>query len=79
MIVCNIARRARQVGICLKHLPSNRTNRGSGDDAREEDENDEQGEIYHHFHDDNVPWQRVVNSRGTISHRFVPLPPFLID
>ncbi|EED14286.1 MGMT family protein [Talaromyces stipitatus ATCC 10500] len=67
-------RRARQVGICLKHLPSNRTNRtssakGGGDESAEEDENDEQGEIYHHFHDDNVPWQRVVNSKGTISHR----------
>ncbi|KAF3385873.1 Alkyltransferase-like protein 1 [Talaromyces pinophilus] len=67
-------RRARQVGICLKHLPSNRTNRtssanGDGDESGQADENDEQGEIYHHFHDDNVPWQRVVNSRGTISHR----------
>lgn len=61
-----IAKRARQVGICLKHLPSNRTN-----DDDPEDENDEAGEIYHHFHDDNVPWQRVVNSKGMISHRYV--------
>ncbi|CRG88621.1 methylated-DNA-protein-cysteine methyltransferase related protein [Talaromyces islandicus] len=57
-------KRARQVGICLKHLPSNRTNA-----ADQNDENDEQGEMYHHFHDDNVPWQRIVNSKGTISHR----------
>lgn len=47
------------------------------DDDLEEDENDEQGEIYHHFHDDNVPWQRVLNSKGTISHRCVFLFPFL--
>ncbi|KAH8689944.1 MGMT family protein [Talaromyces proteolyticus] len=62
-------RRARQVGVCLKHLPSNRTNSTGNGDGEGEDENDERGEIYHHFHDDNVPWQRVVNSKGTISHR----------
>jgi methylated-DNA-protein-cysteine methyltransferase-like protein len=61
------AKRARQVGVCLKHLPSNRTNA-----ADQDDEHDERGEIYHHFHDDNVPWQRVVNSKGTISHRYFP-------
>ncbi|ROT35119.1 DNA binding methylated-DNA--cysteine S-methyltransferase [Sodiomyces alkalinus F11] len=43
--------RARQVGLCLKHLPSD-------PEAR--------------FNSDNVPWQRVINSRGTISPRAVP-------
>ncbi|KAE8406519.1 6-O-methylguanine DNA methyltransferase [Aspergillus pseudonomiae] len=40
--------RPRQVGICLKHLPSN-------------------SEEY--YHSGNVPWQRVINSKGMISHR----------
>ncbi|KAK2737817.1 hypothetical protein FQN57_007375 [Myotisia sp. PD_48] len=40
--------RSRQVGICLKHLPSS---------------NDE------FYNNDNVPWQRVINSKGMISHR----------
>ncbi|KAM5434665.1 Alkyltransferase-like protein 1 [Microsporum ferrugineum] len=40
--------RSRQVGICLKHLPS------SPDEF---------------YNNDNVPWQRVINSKGMISHR----------
>ncbi|KAL1996119.1 hypothetical protein VTN49DRAFT_442 [Thermomyces lanuginosus] len=48
-------RRARQVGICLKHLPSRRPH---GDEGEEEA-----------YHEDNVPWQRVINSKGMISHR----------
>lgn len=43
------AKRARQVGIALKHLPA-----------------EESGE---YFHAGNVPWQRVINSKGMISHR----------
>ncbi|KAF2236125.1 MGMT family protein [Viridothelium virens] len=39
----------RQVGVCLKHLPS------ASDDNP--------------YHDDNVPWQRVINSKGGISPR----------
>ncbi|KAE8313494.1 6-O-methylguanine DNA methyltransferase [Aspergillus transmontanensis] len=42
--------RPRQVGICLKHLPS----------SPEE-----------YFHSGNVPWQRVINSKGMISHRYL--------
>ncbi|KAL5357609.1 6-O-methylguanine DNA methyltransferase [Aspergillus floccosus] len=42
-------KRPRQVGICLKHLPS------------PDSEN--------YFHSENVPWQRVINSKGMISHR----------
>ncbi|KAL2818651.1 MGMT family protein [Aspergillus granulosus] len=42
-------KRPRQVGVCLKHLPS----QDSGN----------------HFHEGNVPWQRVVNAKGMISHR----------
>ncbi|KAA8650259.1 hypothetical protein EYZ11_003830 [Aspergillus tanneri] len=41
-------RRPRQVGICLKHLPS---------------------DPGHYYHSGNVPWQRVINSKGMISHR----------
>lgn len=44
----------RQVGICLKHLPTF----SAGTD--------------HHFHDNNVPWQRVINSKGIISPRSAP-------
>lgn len=47
------AKRARQVGIALKHLPA-----------------EESGE---HFHAGNVPWQRVINSKGMISHRYILL------
>lgn len=46
-------RRARQVGVCLKHLP--------GFDEREPE--------LHEFHTRNVPWQRVVNSKGGVSPR----------
>lgn len=41
----------RQVGVCLKHLPSSSANAN------------------HHFHDANVPWQRVINAKGIISPR----------
>lgn len=40
--------RPRQVGVCLKHLPSDPSMT---------------------FHDGNVPWQRVINSKGMISPR----------
>ncbi|KPI41264.1 Alkyltransferase-like protein 1 [Cyphellophora attinorum] len=46
-------KRARQVGVCLKHLPTY-------DPAHPDD--------YVH-HSANVPWQRVVNSKGGISAR----------
>ena len=46
-------RRARQVGVCLKHLPTH--------DLNQPDK--------FFFHDQNVPWQRVVNSKGGISPR----------
>ncbi|KAI9872273.1 MAG: hypothetical protein M1823_008217, partial [Watsoniomyces obsoletus] len=46
-------KRARQVGVCLKHLPDY--------DPADPDR--------HFFHGDNVPWQRVINSKGGISPR----------
>lgn len=46
-------KRARQVGVCLKHLPE-------FDDADPE-------KFY--FHSRNVPWQRIINSKGGISAR----------
>lgn len=45
--------RARQVGVCLKHLPSY----------------DPQDPDKHFFHSENVPWQRVINAKGGISPR----------
>ncbi|KAK1468169.1 6-O-methylguanine DNA methyltransferase [Colletotrichum cuscutae] len=44
--------RPRQVGICLKHLPTDPTSR---------------------FNNENVPWQRVINAKGTISPRYIHL------
>jgi len=46
-------KRARQVGVCLKHLPTY----VPAEPQR------------HFFHNENVPWQRVVNSKGGISPR----------
>ncbi|CEJ81806.1 Putative 6-O-methylguanine DNA methyltransferase [[Torrubiella] hemipterigena] len=43
--------RPRQVGVCLKHLP---------------------GDLTQRFNIDTVPWQRVINSKGTISPRSQP-------
>ncbi|PLB44888.1 MGMT family protein [Aspergillus steynii IBT 23096] len=40
--------RPRQVGVSLKHLPSDPTQ---------------------YYNSSNVPWQRVINSKGMISHR----------
>jgi alkylated DNA nucleotide flippase Atl1 len=44
------AQRPRQVGICLKHLPSSPTSSMP-------------------YHNENVPWQRVINAKGIISPR----------
>lgn len=52
-LLLGFPQRARQVGVCLKHLPSYAP-----------DEPDK-----HFFHSDNVPWQRVVNAKGGISPR----------
>ena len=41
----------RQVGVCLKHLPSPSEDKP--------------------YHSGNVPWQRVINSKGGISPRLV--------
>lgn len=52
-VLLDYPKRARQVGVCLKHLPAY--------DANQPDE--------YAFHSDNVPWQRVINSKGGISAR----------
>ena len=44
------AQRPRQVGVCLKHLPSDPS--------------------VSRFHNENVPWQRVINAKGIISPRY---------
>lgn len=48
---CTTAECPRQVGVCLKHLPS----QADQPDAT--------------YHSNNVPWQRVINSKGGISPR----------
>ena len=45
--------RSRQVGVCLKYLPAF----------------DPAAPDRHFYHDENVPWQRVVNTKGGISPR----------
>lgn len=45
---------SRQVGVCLKHLPSPSTDPSKKSAT---------------YHSDNVPWQRVINARGAISPR----------
>ena len=52
-ILLGYPKRARQVGVCLKHLPKY----------------DEDNPEMYEYHDRNVPWQRVVNSKGGISPR----------
>lgn len=49
----------RQVGVCLKNLPSPSP---SGDSSRTKPR----------FHSGNVPWQRVINAKGGISPRSAP-------
>lgn len=55
----------RQVGVSLKHLPSpsdtEQAGGGSGDDS-----GSRRGP---RWHSGNVPWQRVINSKGVISPR----------
>ncbi|KAF2027384.1 MGMT family protein, partial [Setomelanomma holmii] len=43
-----------KLGVCLKHLPSASTDRSKKNPT---------------FHSGNVPWQRVINSKGGISPR----------
>ena len=52
-LLLGFPQRARQVGVCLKHLPD-------FDPAEPEK---------YFFHNHNVPWQRVVNAKGGISPR----------
>ncbi|PYI20511.1 hypothetical protein BO86DRAFT_448604 [Aspergillus japonicus CBS 114.51] len=54
-------KRPRQVGVSLKHLPSAPSN--------PETEADAEAAAAPFFHSGNVPWQRVINSKGMISHR----------
>ncbi|KAJ5901192.1 hypothetical protein N7504_007185 [Penicillium tannophilum] len=54
--------RARQVGTCLWNLRPANTSSASGQGEIEE------GVIpFHNL--ESVPWQRVINSKGSISHR----------
>lgn len=52
-VLLGYPRRARQVGVCLKHLP----------------EYDDADPNQFEYHSKNVPWQRVINSKGGISPR----------
>ncbi|PYI11924.1 DNA binding methylated-DNA--cysteine S-methyltransferase [Aspergillus sclerotiicarbonarius CBS 121057] len=51
-------KRPRQIGTSLKHLPSPSA--------------DPDPDVTSFYHSGNVPWQRVINSRGMISHRRGP-------
>lgn len=66
-----IAQRPRQVGTSLRYLPAAP---GAGEDEGSEGDVDGRGrgqgeEEEEPYHSDNVPWQRVINARGMISHR----------
>ena len=52
-LLLGFPKRPRQVGVCLKHLPTY--------DPTEPNK--------YFYHDENVPWQRVVNAKGGISPR----------
>ena len=52
-VLLGYPKRPRQVGVCLKQLPAY--------DPLEPEK--------FYYHSDNVPWQRVVNSKGGISPR----------
>ncbi|RAL12881.1 MGMT family protein [Aspergillus homomorphus CBS 101889] len=58
-------KRPRQVGVSLKHLPSDPRRQ----DADVESEAEAEASSTPFFHSGNVPWQRVINSKGMISHR----------
>ena len=52
-VLLGYPKRPRQVGVCLKQLP----------------DYDPSDPEQFFFHSDNVPWQRVINSKGGISPR----------
>ncbi|PYH85632.1 hypothetical protein BO82DRAFT_429135 [Aspergillus uvarum CBS 121591] len=66
-------KRPRQVGVSLKHLPSApsnpETDAEADAEADSEVEADAEAAAAPFFHSGNVPWQRVINSKGMISHR----------
>ncbi|GME23377.1 Sulfite reductase protein [Neofusicoccum parvum] len=55
----------RQVGVCLKHLPSP----SDTEQPRGGDDDDSGSRRRPRWHSGNVPWQRVINSKGVISPR----------
>ncbi|KAF7883677.1 uncharacterized protein EAF02_005597 [Botrytis sinoallii] len=57
--------RPRQVGICLKHLPS-------APSSTTPPSTSPSTSTSHLFHNGNVPWQRVINAKGEISPRSHP-------
>ncbi|KAH8800228.1 MGMT family protein [Xylogone sp. PMI_703] len=60
-VLVGTPQRARQVGICLVSLPP--PSRGNSENAVDTERDPGSYNL------DNVPWQRVVNSKGMISHR----------
>ncbi|TGO32117.1 hypothetical protein BHYA_0351g00010 [Botrytis hyacinthi] len=59
--------RPRQVGICLKHLPSSPSPSPSPSTST----STTSPTPTPLFHNGNVPWQRVINTKGGISPRYV--------
>ncbi|RAH41534.1 MGMT family protein [Aspergillus brunneoviolaceus CBS 621.78] len=62
-------KRPRQVGVSLKHLPSAPSNPETETVVEAEADSEEEPAATPFFHSGNVPWQRVINSKGMISHR----------
>ncbi|KIX92772.1 uncharacterized protein Z520_11435 [Fonsecaea multimorphosa CBS 102226] len=63
--------RARQVGVCLSNLhrgPTTATATTTKDHLGHDDTGTDERPI-EHYNLDSVPWQRVINSKGMISHR----------
>lgn len=63
-----IAQRPRQVGTSLRYLPA-APGAGSEGDVDGRRGRGQGGEEEDPYHSANVPWQRVINARGMISHR----------
>ncbi|KAI9055899.1 hypothetical protein LZ554_000837 [Drepanopeziza brunnea f. sp. 'monogermtubi'] len=63
--------RPRQVGTCLKHLPLAPSSSSSSSSDQNPDQNPDATTTPQQprFHSANVPWQRVINSKGVISPR----------
>ncbi|KAH8797925.1 methyltransferase [Xylogone sp. PMI_703] len=61
-VLLGTPQRAREVGICLSGLPLHDRREQVNDDA-------DRNQVLASYNINNVPWQRVINSKGIISTR----------